>query len=57
LAAIYSAKGAYSSAADHYRQYLKLVPDGPLSQRAKTDLARTEEMAKSQAPAPAVGNK
>jgi len=57
LAAIYSAKGSYSSAADHYRQYLKLVPDGPLSQRAKTDLAHTEEMAKSQAPTPAPGNK
>ena len=57
LAAIYSAKGSYSAAADHYRQYLKLVPNGPLSQHVKTDLARTEEMAKSQAPPPAAGNK
>ena len=57
LAAIYSAKGSYSSAADHYRQYLKLVPDGPLSQRVKTDLAHTEEMARSQNPTPAAGNK
>ena len=57
LGAIYSAKGSYSSAADHYRQFLKLVPDGPLTQRVKTDLAHTEEMAKSQALAPTAGNK
>jgi len=48
LATIYGAKGAYSSAADHYRAYLKLVPDGPLKDRVKTDLAKTEEMAKSE---------
>jgi tetratricopeptide (TPR) repeat protein len=57
LAAIYTAKGSYSSAADRYRQYLKLVPDGPLTPRVKTDLAHTEEMAKSQTPAPASGNR
>lgn len=48
LASVYNAKGAYSSAADHYRIYLKLVPDSPLTERVKTDLAKTEEMAKSQ---------
>lgn len=57
LASIYIAKGAYSSATDHYRAYLKLVPGGPLSERVKTDLAKTEELAKSQPPAPAPGNK
>jgi tetratricopeptide (TPR) repeat protein len=57
LATIYSAKGSYSSAADHYRAYLKLVPDGPLSQRAKTDLAKIEQMAKSQPPTPTSANK
>ena len=51
LAAIYNSKGAYSSAADHYREYLKLVPNGPLTERVKTDLAKTEGLAKSQAPA------
>ena len=50
LANIYTAKGSLPSAADHYRAYLKLVPDGPLSERAKMDLAKIEEMAKSQAP-------
>jgi tetratricopeptide (TPR) repeat protein len=50
LASVYSAKGAYASAADHYRIYLKLVPDGPLTQRVQSDLAKTEEMAKSQPP-------
>jgi tetratricopeptide (TPR) repeat protein len=54
LASIYTAKGAYSSAADHYRAYLKLVPDGPLTERVKTDIARMEGMAKSQAPAPPI---
>jgi tetratricopeptide (TPR) repeat protein len=48
LATIYVAQGSYSSAADHYRAYLKLVPDGPLNERVKTDLAKIEEMAKSQ---------
>jgi tetratricopeptide (TPR) repeat protein len=48
LATIYVAKGSYSSAAEHYRAYLKLVPDGPLNERVKTDLAKIEEMAKSQ---------
>jgi tetratricopeptide (TPR) repeat protein len=50
LASIYTAKGAYSSAIDHYRAYLKLVPDSPLSERVKTDIARMEGMAKSQTP-------
>lgn len=50
LAAIYVQKGNYSSAADHYRAYLKLVPNGPLSQQVKTDLAKIEELAKAQSP-------
>ncbi len=50
LASICSAKEDYSSAAEHYRTYLKLVPDGPLSEHVKTNLAKTEEMAKSQRP-------
>ena len=48
LATIYNAKGEHSSAADHYRTYLKLVPDGPLNARVRDDLAKTEEMARSQ---------
>ena len=51
LASIYNAKGEPASAADHYRTYLKLVPNGPLDERVKADLAKTEEMAKSQSAA------
>jgi tetratricopeptide (TPR) repeat protein len=51
LATLYNAKGAYASAAEHYRAYLKLVPGGPLTERVKTDLAKTEELAKSGPPA------
>jgi len=47
LASIYTAKGAPAAAADHYRAYLKLVPDGPLNERVKADLAKTEAMANS----------
>lgn len=50
LASIYSAKQDYSAAAQHYRAYLKLVPDGPLTEHVKTNLAKTEEMAKTQSP-------
>jgi tetratricopeptide (TPR) repeat protein len=57
LASIYIAKGSYSSATDHYRAYLKLVPDGPLTERVKTDLAKTEELAKSRPPASVPGDK
>ncbi len=57
LAAIYNAKGVPTSAADHYRAYLKLVPDGPLTDRVKADLAKTEEMAKSQGAATSSVNK
>ena len=57
LASIYTAKGEPATAADHYRAYLKLVPDGPLSDRVKADLAKTEEMAKSQSPATQPVNK
>ena len=56
LASIYVAKESYSVAADHYRAYLKLVPDGPLTARVKTDLAKIEELAKSQVP-PSPANK
>lgn len=52
LASIYVAKDSYSVAADHYRAYLKLVPDGPLTAAVKTDLAKIEELAKAQAPPP-----
>jgi Flp pilus assembly protein TadD len=48
LASIYNAKGDHASAAEHYRLYLKLVPNGPLNERVKADLAKSEEMAKSQ---------
>ena len=57
LATIYNAKGEPASAADHYRTYLKLVPNGPLDQRVKADLAKTEEMARSQNAATAPVNK
>ncbi len=57
LANIYTAKGNYPAAADRYRAYLKIVPDGPLTERVKTDLAATEQMAKSQAPNPTISNK
>jgi len=50
LAAIYNAKRDYPSAAEHYRAYIKLVPNGPLTEHVKLDLAKTEEMAKSQPP-------
>ena len=57
LAAIYKAKGSPSLAADHYRAYLKLVPEGPQHDRVKADLAKTEQMAKSQGSAIPTGNK
>jgi len=57
LASICTAKGAYSAAADHYRTFLKLVPNSPLTERVKTDIAKMEEMAKSQAPQPPSANK
>jgi len=58
LASIYTAKESYSTAAEHYRAYLKMVPNGPLSDRVKTDLAQVEQMAKSQAPpTPAQANR
>ncbi len=57
LASIYTAKGELSAAADHYRAYLKLVPDGPLNERVKADLAKTEDLAKSQSAAASPVNK
>jgi len=47
LGMIYTAKQNYSAAAEHYRTYVQLVPDGPLTGRVKTDLAKCEEMAKA----------
>ena len=52
LASIYVSKDAYSAAADHYRAYIKLVPDGPLTAHVKIDLAKIEQLARSQAPTP-----
>ena len=57
LAAISNAKGAPAMAADHYRAYLKLVPDGPLNERVKADLAKTEQLAKAQSASVPPGNK
>jgi tetratricopeptide (TPR) repeat protein len=57
LATLYNAKGAPAMAADHYRAYLKLVPNGPLNQRVKADLAKTEQLAKSQGATVPPGNK
>jgi tetratricopeptide (TPR) repeat protein len=57
LASIYNAKGDHASAVEHYRSYLKLVPNGPLNERVKADLAKTEEMAKSQGAVPPPANK
>jgi len=50
LASIYATKSSFALAAEHYRAYIKLVPDGLLTERAKTDLAKIEAMAKSQPP-------
>jgi len=57
LASIFNAKGDFASAAGHYRSYLKLVPDGPLAERVKTELAKLEALAKSQAPPAPSANK
>ncbi len=56
LASIYVAKDSYSTAADHYRAFLALIPQGPLSDRVKTELAKIEQLAKSEAP-PVQANK
>jgi len=48
LAAIYVARDSYSLAAEHYRAFLKLVPNGPISEKVKTDLAKVEQMADAQ---------
>jgi len=46
LGMIYTAKQNYSAAAQHYQTYLQIVPDGPLTEQVKSDLAKCEEMAK-----------
>lgn len=56
LASICMAKDSYSAAADHYRAFLRLIPDGPMSQSVKIELAKIEQLAKSEAP-PAPANK
>jgi cytochrome c-type biogenesis protein CcmH/NrfG len=57
LASIYNAEGVPATAAEHFRLYLKLVPNGPLNERVKADLAKSEELAKSQGPAAPSVNK
>jgi cytochrome c-type biogenesis protein CcmH/NrfG len=51
LASVYVSEEKYGTAAEHYRAFLKLVPDSPLTERVKTNLAKIEQLAKSQAPA------
>lgn len=46
LGMVYTAKQNFSAAAEHYRTYLQLVPNGPLTGQVKSDLAQCEEMAK-----------
>jgi cytochrome c-type biogenesis protein CcmH/NrfG len=50
LAMIYTAKQNYSAAAEHYKTYLQVVPEGPLTAQVKSDLAKCEEMAKVAGP-------
>jgi tetratricopeptide (TPR) repeat protein len=57
LASIYNAEGVPATAAEHFRLYLKLVPNGPLNERVKADLAKSEELAKSRGPAAPSVNK
>jgi cytochrome c-type biogenesis protein CcmH/NrfG len=51
LASIYVSKESYATAADHYRAFLKMVPDGPISDRVKNDLAKVDQLAQSKPPA------
>jgi len=44
LGKIYAAKGDYTLAAKHLRLFVGLVPEGEQSERAKTDLAKMEQM-------------
>jgi lipopolysaccharide biosynthesis regulator YciM len=46
LGMIYTAKQDYSAAAEHYRNYLQIVPNGAVAAQVKSDLAKCEEMAK-----------
>jgi tetratricopeptide (TPR) repeat protein len=57
LATIYTAKTNYAAAATHYRAFLALVPNGPLTERVKTDMAKAEQLAKSQTPQAPAANK
>jgi len=49
LGMIYTTQQNYAAAAQHYKNYLQMVPDGPLSNQVKSDLAKCEEMAKANA--------
>ncbi len=51
LAAIYSAKGDVATAASHYREYLRILPQAPDSAQIKTALARLEATAAAGSPA------
>lgn len=51
LASIYVSKESYATAAEHYRAFLKMVPDGPISDRVKNDLAKVDQLAQSKPPA------
>lgn len=46
LGMIYTARQNYSAAAEHYRNYLHIVPEGAVAAQVKSDLAKCEEMAK-----------
>ncbi len=50
LASICLAQGTYAAAAEHYRTFLQLIPAGPLSDQVKTELAKTEQLARAEAP-------
>ena len=50
LGMIYTARENYPAAAQHFKTYLQLVPEGPLAAQVKSDLAKCEEMAKASAP-------
>jgi len=47
LGMIYTARHNYSAAAQHYRTYLQIVPNGPLTAQVKSDLAKCDDLAKA----------
>ncbi len=52
LGMIYTARQNFSEAAQHYKNYLQIVPTGPLSAQVKSDLAKCEDMARVAGPPP-----